>query len=39
MALITGTAGADTILPSGVSAGVTGGVPTSENDTIDGGGG
>ena len=34
MAIITGTSGNDSILPSGVSAGVTGGVPTTANDTI-----
>ena len=48
MATITGTAGNDSILPGGVSAGVTGGVPgagsdtvfgTAGNDTIDGGDG
>jgi hypothetical protein len=48
MATITGTSGNDTIRPSGVSAGVTGGVPssvqdfifgTAGSDTIDGGGG
>jgi Ca2+-binding RTX toxin-like protein len=34
MASITGTSGNDSILPSGVSSGVTGGPPTSGNDTI-----
>jgi hypothetical protein len=34
MAVITGTSGNDSILPSGVSAGVTGGVPGSADDTI-----
>ena len=48
MATITGTSGNDTITPGGVSAGVTGGVPSDSpdsiygldgNDIIDGGGG
>lgn len=48
MATITGTSGNDSITPSGVSAGVTGGTPsalddaiygTAGSDTIDGGGG
>ena len=34
MANITGTSGSDSILPSGVSAGVTGGVPSSAADTV-----
>ena len=34
MATITGTAGNDSILPTGVSAGVIGGIPSTTNDTV-----
>jgi Ca2+-binding RTX toxin-like protein len=36
MATITGTGGNDSILPSGVSAGVTGGLPAGDGDVING---
>ncbi len=39
MATLAGTAGNDTILPSGVSGGVTGGLPGASDDTIIGSGG
>jgi hypothetical protein len=34
MATIYGTSGKDTITPSGVSSGVTGGIPSDADDTI-----
>ena len=39
MAIINGTSGSDTIAPGGVSPGVTGGVPSAADDTINSSGG